>query len=560
MPTTIVDRSDEAYADLSRQQQQRARMGGLTVELAPRAPAMSTTVILVDLSNLVHREFAIRQHDGDTDATAREVVAKVRRLAQGQEHVAICCDSGRSFRKDLNPTYKAQRAERDPSLYHQMRIVCERLTADGFPVWTAKGFEADDIIATATRLALERDGGIEVLLVTSDKDLTQLVGPRVRMKRPDTGDLVDEAGVRTKFGVPPSSMRDYLCLVGDASDNIAGAKGIGPKRAAELLEKFGSLKELYSDFDRASATEKRILGFTPAMVDSLTEFAGRLQDVRQLVTLRTDVEIPFDDLFRPRVSQAAAEYDPEAEDATEDGDPMSEQEPPQEQPQEASGATQAVEGTIEQVEAPAKPAEAPKPEAVTALVSRPAGELLPAYDQRLLPRDLREARIIAKDIHDAHLFSAFGSPQAVLTAVMLGAEFGMPPVAALRGVHIIEGKPSMSAGLMAAIVMKSGLAEYFEPVEISETSVTFETKRVNARNPLRITHTIEMARLAWNKGKTEAERQASWLASGWGRNPTDMLVARCQARLARYAYPDLLAGMYDPEELREIRDEEKKAS
>jgi hypothetical protein len=296
-----------------------------------------------------------------------------------------------------------------------------------------------------------------------------------------------------------------------------------------------------------------------------------MEEVRSLVALRTDVPVPFDELFQPRVSQAAAEYDPEADYPAEDGEESMPEQDVQQGLPEATGEAQVVTGTIEQAEhsgvalppvpesAYPKDAKPLSVEPSTALVPR-IGEILPAYEQRMLPRDLREARIIAKDIHDAHLFSAFGSPQAVLTAVMLGSEFGIPPVASLRGVHIIEGKPSMSAGLMAAVVMKSGLAEYFEPVEVGPESVTFETKRKTARNPLRVTHTIAMAKQAWNKGKTDAEREASWKASGWGRNPTDMLVARCQSRLARYAYPDLLAGMYSPEELREVGDAEAQAS
>jgi 5'-3' exonuclease len=130
--------------------------------------------------------------------------------------------------------------------------------------------------------------------------------------------VLDVQAVVEKFGVRPDQVRDYICLCGDTSDNIIGAKGIGPKRAAGMLQQFGSLKEMYSAFDRASATERRLYGFTPAIVDSLTEFAGRLDEVRQLVTLRTDAPIPFDEVFAPRVSQAAAEYDPEADYAAEE--------------------------------------------------------------------------------------------------------------------------------------------------------------------------------------------------------------------------------------------------
>jgi hypothetical protein len=136
---------------------------------------------------------------------------------------------------------------------------------------------------------------------------------------------------------------------------------------------------------------------------------------------------------------------------------------------------------------------------------------------------------------------------------MVGRELGLPAMASLRSVHNIDGKHSLSAALMVALVLKSGLADYFEPISFSETEATFETHRKGARNPVRLTHTIEMAKKAWPKAKRDWE--AAYEASGWGRVPTDMLVARATARLARMVYPDLLAGLYTPDELLEIREQ-----
>lgn len=560
------------------------------------------TVILVDLSNLVHREYAVRGQDGDTNATATAVVAQVRRLASGQPHVAICCDSGKSFRHELAEDYKATRGERDPALYHQMARAIELLKADGFPVWAAKGFEADDLIATAATKAqaVIDDEGLpkyDVLIVSSDKDLTALVGPFVSMKRPDNGVVEDEEGVKARLGVPPSQVLDYLTLVGDASDNIKGAKGIGPKTAVSLLEKFGTLDELYTDLEATVGPEglhtlvlvcdapvtnpktggqKRCgkcavcisqqpyltdlqakLGIVPSGAMSLAEFATRRAQVRALITLRTDVEMPFEEVFAPRVTKAAAEYNPEADYPAEDGvDDMQETAQTQDTPViEGTIVTDSPTPTVTAPEDADKPTVAPvtvtppKPAASQALVR--TGEILQPWEVRLLPRDQRETGLIAQEIYQGGLFSAYGSPQAVKTIILAGAEMGMTPMASLRGWHIIEGKPSMSAATMAAVVMNSGKAEYFEPIEIGPESVTFETKRKGARNPIRVTHTIAMARQAWSKGKTEQEREESFLKSGWGRNPTDMLVARCQARLARYGYPDILNNVYTPDEVRE---------
>lgn len=512
------------------------------------------TVILVDLSNIVHREYAVRGQDGDTNATATAVVAQVRRLASGQPHVAVCCDSGKSFRHELAEDYKATRTERDPALYHQMARAIELLKADGFPVWAAKGFEADDLIATATTkaTAVIDDEGLpkyDVLIVSSDKDLTQLVGPFVAMKRPDTGVLVDTDGVVAKFGVQPSQMLDFLSLVGDASDNIRGAKGIGPTTAAKLLARFGTLDDIYEDFEKADADTRKALGFTPKLAESLEEFATRRAQVRALITLRTDVEMPFEEVFAPRVAKAAAEYNPEADYPAEDGvDDMQETAQTQDTP--------VIEGTIEQAEpsgdAPlppvpesaypkdAKPLPVAKTEESMALVPR-TGEILPAYEQRMMPRDLREARIIAKDIHDGHLFSSFGSPQAVLTAVMYGAEFGIAPIASLRGIHVIEGRPSMSAQLMVALCLKSGQFEYFERISSSATEATYEAKRKGARSPQSVTYTLEQAKAA---GLVKDK-------SAWVKDPESMLLARASSRLARIVAPDIVGGIYTPDEIEE---------
>jgi len=521
------------------------------------------TVVLIDLSSIAHPIYRMSASEPDPNHTSTQIVAKVRAYASGQPHVAICCDSGRSFRKDLVESYKANRPEREEPLHHQIRIACERLTADGFPIWAAKGFEADDLIATGAHLALARDAETEVLVVSSDKDLLALVGPRVRVKSVSTGAVYDEAGVQEKFGVPPTAIRDYLTLVGDASDNVVGAKGIGAKRAAELLDRFGTLDALYSDFNRSTVTDRRLMGFTPALAASIEEFAPRLDEVRRLITMRTDVPIPFDEVFAERVAQSVAEFNPNVEDE----DPMASQEQGEQPSNESEKREVPLTGPIEtpaQVAEPTQVAPSPEQNNVTALSPRET-EVLQApaeYERQLDPRSMMQARQLSKDLYDARMFGAYGNPQAVLSTVMLGREMGLPAMASLRSIHVIEGKHSLAAALMAAIVLKSGLAEYFELVgEPTETAVTFETHRKGARNPVKLTHTIEMARQAWNKGKTEAEREASWKASGWGRNPTDMLVARCQARLARYVYPDLLAGMYTPEELAEVRDsQEAKAS
>ncbi len=480
-----------------------------------------TEVVLIDLSSIAHPIWHMSQGEPDQNHTATATVARVRALAAGQSHVAVCCDSGRSFRAEIDPEYKANRGERDATLQHQITLARETLAAEGFPVWAQKGMEADDLIATATRRAKER--GHAVLVVSADKDLLQLVGENVRVKSIQTGVDYDAAAVQEKFGVRPEQVRDYLTLVGDASDNVKGAKGIGPKKAAAILSRFGSLDELYAQMDQGDPAD---LGLKPSELEALTQFRDRYPTVRSLIALRDDVEIPFDEVTTDRVPKEAATFGME--------------EPPMEEPEVMPAAPAPAP--------PAAPAAAPAAPPA-ALVVREEDVLAPApaeWERGLDPRSMRDARLLAKDLFDSRMFSAYGTPQGVLSTVMVGRELGLPAMASLRSIHNIEGKHSLSASLMVALVLKSGLAEYFEPISFSDTEATFETKRKGARKEVRLTHTLEMA-------KTAAGGQFK-PKSNWTTVPGDMLVARAQARLARLVYPDLLAGLYTPEELADLRE------
>lgn len=484
-----------------------------------------TECVFIDLSSIAYPIWHVSQSEADPNHASQQIVARVRALTQGHAYVAVCCDSGRSFRHEIATTYKANREAKEAPLQHQIALACDALKADGFPVWSVRGFEADDLIASGVTRTLEIDDAT-ALVVTGDKDLLQLVNPRVRAMSVRDGSMMDEEGVAQKFGVLPGQMRDYLTLVGDTSDNIAGAKGLGPKKAADLLAKFGALDTVYERMETQGAGT---LGLPLSTIAALKEFKPHLDTTRRLIALRSDVEIPFDEILKARTPQAAptlAFSDPEDDDERDEPLP-----PPK-------------------IETPAPhAAEPPTALAVRESAGIVTGEVV--WERQLDPRSMKEARMLATDLFESRMFSAYGSPHAVLSTIMVGRELGVPAMSSLRTIYNIEGKHSLSASLMVAIVLRSGLAEYFEPIEFSADAATYETKRRNGRNPIRLTHTFEMGVKAWPKSK--ADWQKAFDASGWGRNPTDMLVARAQARLARLVYPDLLAGLYTPEELEEIR-------
>ncbi len=501
------------------------------------------TIVLIDLSSVLHPIWHMSQGDPDPNHTSVQTVAKVRALASGQPHVAVCCDSGRSFRHEIDPTYKANRPAADATLHHQMALAKETLVTDGFPVWTHRGFEADDLIATATRLAVEM--GSEVLVVSSDKDLLQLVGPRVQAKSLTTGAVLDEQAVREKFGVEPGQVRDYLSLVGDASDNVKGAKGIGPKKAAALLVKHKTIDNLYANLKEIGPAD---LDIKPSEAASLSEFESRYPTVRSLIALRDDVPLAFSEVLGERIPKDAEKFGMEEDNMS-----------PTETAEEPS--------FVDLVKGPGPVPAAPDPEpsptvpAPVALAVREEPPVIDAvpieWERQLDPRSMRDAKELAQYVHASRLFSAYGTAQGVLTTVMVGRELGLPAMASLRSIHIVEGRHSLSSSLMVALILRSGLAEFFRPVTddkgvlaCDDKSATFETLRKGPGNRLvRYTFTIEEAKLA---GLVKEK-------SGWAKSPKAMLIARAETGLARLVYPDLMAGLYTPEEIEAGRGSEAAA-
>ena len=499
-------------------------------------------ILLIDLSSIAYPIWHMSQSEPDPNATSTKTVARIRALTTGRPHAAVCCDSGRSFRAEIAATYKAHRPEQDGTLQHQITLAREQLEADGLPVWAVKGFEADDLVASATAWALRGTSGETVLIVSADKDLLQLVGDRVRAMSVRDGSVVDADGVKAKMGVRPEQMRDYLTLVGDASDNIAGAKGIGPKRAAELLTKFTTLDALYSELEAKGGAS---IGLPPAMSQELRAFkaSGAFQTARALVTLRTDVDLPFAEIERERVPKDAETFG-EFED---DELPQPTAEPTS---QEGPAGVEAGKGEV--TDLPGNDAlihdasSASRLNPPTALIVREPDAIVAApaeWERGLDPRSLKEARILAEDMFKSRMFSAYGTPHGVLSTIMVGRELGIPAMASLRSIHNIEGKHALSAALMVALVLKAGIAEYFDPEEFDEKHAIFVTKRRGARKEIRLEHTIEMAKTA----------QLLKPNSNWEKIPIDMLVSRTQSRLARLVYPDILLNLYTPEELAEMR-------
>ena len=184
---------------------------------------------------------------------------------------------GPTFRKKEYSEYKANRKEVDPDLKKQFPYIEEMLKALGIIPLASEGFEADDIIASVAAENPEN----EIVIISSDKDLMQLINDRTTMYDGMKDRHYGSDEVREKFGVGPEKMRDLLALMGDSSDNVPGLPGIGPKTGAKLLNDFGNIEGLYANIDQLK----------PAVQNKLLENREQLEISRKLVSLRSDIKL-----------------------------------------------------------------------------------------------------------------------------------------------------------------------------------------------------------------------------------------------------------------------------
>ena len=214
-------------------------------------------LLLVDGSSYLYRAFHalpdLRNKDGEPTGAIYGVLNMLRRLESDYkaDYKAVVFDAkGKTFRDDWYPEYKAHRPPMPDDLRAQIEPINAAIKAAGWPVLTIDGVEADDVIGTlATTAAVH---GIETLISTGDKDLTQLVGPHVRWYNTMSNELLDAAGVEAKFGVPPERIVDYLALVGDTVDGVPGVQKCGPKTAVKWLTQYGSLDQIVANADQIS--------------------------------------------------------------------------------------------------------------------------------------------------------------------------------------------------------------------------------------------------------------------------------------------------------------------
>ncbi len=252
---------------------------------------MQETLYLVDTFSLVFQVyFAIRQPMTGTRGQPTNAVfgftGDIQHLIKDRKPTHLICamespEAGE--RLQMYTEYKANREEMPDDLRPQIPLIFDVIEGYRIPIVSYSGWEADDVIATLSRQAVER--GMEVRIVTNDKDARQLLGPRTKIYSIRKKQYYDEQSLLADWGVRPDQVIDFQSLVGDSVDNVPGVPQIGPKTATTLLQRFQTLEEVLAHPDEAPGKKVQ---------ENLKKFAEQALMCRQLVTLRTDLPIVID--------------------------------------------------------------------------------------------------------------------------------------------------------------------------------------------------------------------------------------------------------------------------
>ena len=258
-------------------------------EAAVTAASNAPNLVLIDGSGFIFRAFHALPPMNRPDGTpVNAVFGFTNMLAQllrdhTGTHIAVIFDAGRyTFRNRLYEAYKAHRPPAPEELIPQFALVREATEAFGVPAIELPDWEADDLIAAYAHAVTEMGG--QATIVSSDKDLMQLIRPGVQMLDPMKKKPIGLAEVMEKFGVPPEKMIEVQALIGDSTDNVPGVPGIGPKGAAALVNEFGTLEAVLAAAPSMKPSKRR---------DSLIEHADKARISYELVRLREDAPLPL---------------------------------------------------------------------------------------------------------------------------------------------------------------------------------------------------------------------------------------------------------------------------
>ena len=266
-------------------------------------------LVIIDGNAILHRAYhalpPLTNTSGQQINAVYGFISMLFRIKENLQpsHLLVCFDRPEpTFRKQLYVGYQAQRPKMDEELISQIDLLKKAITAMHVPMYELAGYEADDIIGSLAFQAKKSQQSTvnskqqnieEIIIVTGDRDMLQLVDTVVKVYMPIQGltvaKLYGEKEVLEKFGVTAQQMIDYKALVGDASDNYPGVKGIGPKTASSLLQRYGTLEALYQAIEKRDA-----VGISEKVAAALSQDVNEAGMAKKLAAITTDVPITLD--------------------------------------------------------------------------------------------------------------------------------------------------------------------------------------------------------------------------------------------------------------------------
>ncbi|MBI4130708.1 DNA polymerase I, partial [Candidatus Roizmanbacteria bacterium] len=275
-------------------------------------------LVLIDGNAILHRAYhalpPLTDKDGNPTQAIYGFITMLLKIVENLKptHLIVCFDRPEpTFRKTMYVGYQAHRPKMDDELVSQIGRLQDVVRAMKIPIYEVAGFEADDIIgslafqATYLNIKYQKSNSKntnkisnifkEIIIVTGDRDILQLVNDTVYVYMPIQGltnaKLYGEKEVEEKFGVKPPQVVDYKALAGDASDNYPGVRGIGPKTATELLQTFGTVEKLYKAI---KSKDQKIKGSKEKIIQALSEYAEDAVMAKKLATIVTDAPVTID--------------------------------------------------------------------------------------------------------------------------------------------------------------------------------------------------------------------------------------------------------------------------
>ena len=245
-------------------------------------------IILVDGSSYLYRAYhalpPLENSKNQPTGAIKGVISMIKKILidHPDSDLAVVFDAkGKTFRHEMYPKYKANRPPMPEDLVMQIEPIHKIIELMGIKLIMISGVEADDVIGTLAEQARKKK--LNTVISTGDKDMTQLVCDNVSVVNTMTGELLDESGVKNKFGVSPEYITDYLALIGDKSDNVPGVDKVGPKTAVKWLDEYTSLENIIKNSESLGGK----------VGENLRSTIDTLKLAHELVTIKKDVELPI---------------------------------------------------------------------------------------------------------------------------------------------------------------------------------------------------------------------------------------------------------------------------